>query len=142
MIRRSNPGGFSCEHDGERIHQLMKLKCVSGIMSPGVLRIASLTGGHLSFHPDYASRSKDQRDQRNYPRREKRDRYTDHAQTPHDCGRALGHGPPKRGNYATLLRNNIALTVNLDRDVRGCVRFVDLGICAILTLHTNVLDLP
>ncbi len=74
----------------------------------------------------HAFRNPHDRDDRYHPRGEKRNRHADHAQTPHDCAGALRQGAAQRGEQAALLRNDIALAVNLNRDVSGRAGFVDL----------------
>src|ERR1700730_2469744 len=79
-------------------------------------------------------------DQRNYPRREKRDRYANHAQTPHQCAYALRDGVAKRRDEAGLGRNHISLAVNLDRDLGWRVFFGGVLVDLVVALHAQVFD--
>src|SRR4029450_12071414 len=90
---------------------------------------------------NYASRDPNDANNCNRPRREKGDRHTNHAQAPHDCACALRQCTPDCGKQAALPRHDIALAVNLDRNVRRCVCFIDLRTRTVLTLHAHVLNL-
>ena len=39
------------------------------------------------------------------------------------------------------MRNDIAVAINLDRDISRCVGFVNLRACAVLALHAHIPDL-
>src|SRR5206468_8066513 len=87
-----------------------------------------------------APRDPNHYNKRNCPRREKRDCHADHAQAPHNRAGALRQCASQRREQAALLRYDVALAVNLDRDVGWRVRLIDLCVRAILTLHTNIFD--
>ena len=82
----------------------------------------------------------DQRNQRNHPRREKRNRHTDHPQAPHDGAGALRESAAQCGERTALVLDNVPLAVNLDRDVRRRVGLINLRACPVLALHSDVLD--
>ncbi len=56
-------------------------------------------------------------DNRNHPRREKGNRHANHPQAPHDGAGALSQGASQRGEQTALVRNDITLAVDLDRDI-------------------------
>src|SRR5437899_10700092 len=72
---------------------------------------------HLSSRPYHALRDPDDRDDRDYPRGKERNRDPDHPQTPHDGPGALRHSTAQRGERTALMRDDVALAVNLDLDV-------------------------
>ena len=77
---------------------------------------------------------------RDRPGCEKRHCDANHAQAPHDRGCALRQCSAQRGDEASIGRNDVALAVNLDRDVRRRARFIDLAADAVLPLYAHVLD--
>ncbi len=104
------------------------------------LRHASGTHALLSLCAYHASGNPHEHGNRQRPWREECDCYADHADTPHDCSGALRHGSSQRGEGTALLGNDIALAVNLNRDVGRCIGFIGLCAGAILALHRDVLE--
>jgi hypothetical protein len=87
---------------------------LSGGKAAFVYQQAKDNAFHLSPRANYAPRDPDERNDRNRPGREKRERHTDHAQTPCNSTGALRKCTPQRGKQAAVLRNDIALAVDLD----------------------------
>src|SRR5215472_8540480 len=123
-----------------RAKKLIALTPLDG--APGVLWSSGVHRALLLFSsitPNSRCDPHDSND-RNHPRCEKRDCHTDHAQAPHDRTSALCQCPSHCGEETALARNDVALTVNLNRDVSRSVRFIDLCARAVLALHSQVLD--
>src|SRR6266404_409829 len=87
-----------------------------------------------------SSREPDYSNQRDDPRRKKRERHSDHTQTPHDCARALRNSSAYGRDETGVGRNNVALTINLDRQIGRRVGFVDLSAAAVLALDAHVFN--
>src|SRR5207253_467807 len=82
----------------------------------------------------------DQRNQRNHPRRQESHRPNGPPEASPGCGGGLGESAAEGGRANGLVAEHVPLAVNLDRDVRRRVGLINLRACAVLALHTDVLD--
>src|SRR2546430_10000940 len=95
---------------------------------------------HLPLGTRDAPDDPDYGEDRNYPRGKECNRHANHPETPHDCAGALRQCPSQRGERTALMRDNVALAVNLDRDVGRRVGFINLRACAVLALDSHDLE--
>ena len=105
---------------------------------PSTARKPRALPGMSAPRADHAFRDPNNRHNRDQPRGEKRNRDANHPYTPHDCAGALRQRASQRCERTALVRDNIALAINLNRNVGRRVGFINLRACAVLALNSHV----